>query len=74
MPAFVQTEATETLRAEPKLGTGHDGTMDGSPRKEKSALARFLLTPNAGSDDQQRWRIAAASLGCDGALALDVGG
>ena len=35
--------------------SGHDGTVDGSPRKEKSALARFLLTPTAGSDETRNW-------------------
>ena len=43
-----------------------------SPREE-SVLAGFELTPTAPLDDQRRWRIAAAPLGCDGALAEEVG-
>jgi hypothetical protein len=64
--------------------SGHDGTVDGSPRKEKSALARFLLTPTAGSDDQQqldhgararllRWDAEAFALSPDTRADVEAG-
>ena len=45
----------------------------GSTKKEQPVLARFSLTPTAPLDEQQRWRISAASLDCDSALAVEVG-
>jgi hypothetical protein len=37
------------------------------------AEARGEFDATAAKDDQRRWRIAAAPLGCDGALAVEVG-
>jgi hypothetical protein len=37
------------------------------------AGTHVTLNETAEMDEQRHWRIAAAPLGCDGALAVDVG-